>query len=197
MDKRKYFSDLRALYEQTALNEDAPMADPNSQAMAQQAQIADSGADVMPQEQIPPEENPNMDPTADPGMMGMPPAQDQPQPETGSSFELNKQKSLKLLDYLNDLYDYGSVFIDSLKAVDMNLLEGDRYAKFLEYNKNIEKLVEKINNYIVNLFATDDYERQLYSYVMFRTELVSNIKMLRDVLDLNHLDEPIKPEESK
>ena len=49
----------------------------------------------------------------------------------------------------------------------------------------LEELKDKIYNYIINLFEKDKYENILYTYILFRTDLITTIKGIRDLLKLN------------
>jgi len=51
--------------------------------------------------------------------------------------------------------------------------------------------MKKISNYMINVFSSETYEKVLYAYILFRTELITNIKGLRDILILNKPDEPL------
>jgi len=44
---------------------------------------------------------------------------------------------------------------------------------------------------MINIFNNETYEKVLYSYILFRTELITCIKGLRDILKLDNPDEDI------
>ena len=58
-----------------------------------------------------------------------------------------------------------------------------KYDGFYTLNKDLET---------INIFNSETYEKVLYSYILFRTELLTAIKGLRTVLKLNKPDEPLK-----
>ena len=146
-----------------------------------QENIADSGEDALPQGQNDAEVQ-----TAD-----NVPVAPMPEPTTPGS-DLSSQKTLRLYELFEKLVDYGVTFIESLESVDVGLLDENRHSKFSIYLRNMKELVDKINNYMTEIFMSDNYERELYTYVLFRTELISNIKGLRDTLKLEDPNEDLK-----
>ena len=189
---KNYFDQVVALYEAGNVGmTGAPEVVP-------QENIADTGSDVMPQQQM---MNPQM--IQDPNMMGTDPnmagqelgmdpmmMQQEPPPEDPSE-TLQRQRMKKLYGFFNDLFTYTDSFIESLKFIDINLLDEDYFKKVLRYSNAIKELHEKINDYMINIFEGETYEKNLYAYVLFRSEMVSEIKVLRDILKLNKPDEKL------
>lgn len=180
MDKRKYFTDLISLYEAVGMT--------GAEEVVPQEEIADSGEDVGP-------ENPNEAPVENDNenldnnlYMNQ---EDQPQ-EVDPSLVLKKEKFKKLFELFEDLLNYGTIFSENVKFIDISLLDSDTYKKMRKYSDDIDELVKKINNYLINIFNSETYEKVLYSYILFRTELLTAIKGLRTVLKLNKPDEPLK-----
>lgn len=194
-----YFKNVIALYESAkekeAINEAGEMM---GQPPVDQSQIADQGSDLAPQGQAMPQDPSMMggDPMMqDPSMMGGM-APDMGAPQQDSSLVLDKQKFVKLYTLFENLLDYSISFIETVDTIDQNLIPLDRLMSVRSFKENIESLNEKINDYMINIFNTEDYEKALYSYIVFRTELVTNIKGFRNILDLNKPDEEF-PENDK
>jgi len=180
----------------TLFNEASAMS--GNYAPVGQEQIADTGSDVMPNAQ-PQEMAPQNQMAAEPGMID-PNSQEYLQndpnaipadisgqmPDPVSQTE--KEKFRKLFDLFNDLLEYTDTFKKNLKFVDFSLLDIKMYKKIKRYIDNIEYLYDKLNNYMKYLFNSDEYDRVLYSYILFRTELLINIKCIRDLLKLNRTD---------
>ena len=187
MNKKDYFAGIVALFEATGMA--------GTPEVIPQEQIADSGSDVMPQNQMA-EEDPNMmqDPNVmDPSLMG---GQMMAQPSQENSPEdvsaiMKKQKLIKLFDLYEDLYNYGKVFLESIKVIDINLLDEDRFKKLKLYVDNVDRVVEMIGNYLENIFSHKEYGDVLYDYITYRTQLVTAIGGVRDVLKLNNPDEKL------
>ena len=187
MDKRKYFSNLISLYEA------AGMA--GTPEVIPQEQVADTGMDVNGQMRADPAmmgEDPNMmDPSmggqaVDP-MAGMP-LPPEPTPEEN----LEKEQLKKLFELFEDLLNYGDVFVENIRFVNLGLLDLYKFEKVTKYIENVKKLLEKINDYLVNIFNTEKYDKNLYVYILFRTELITSIKGLRDILKLEKPDEKLE-----
>lgn len=183
MDKKKYFRDLITLFEATGMT--------GAEEVIPQEEIADSGSDV----------NPGMEGNIESG----PDTQVQPQ-EMDSGMEdeipvsnnaniqniMLGQKLLKMYSLYEDLLKYCNVLLDSLANLDVNRLDLETFKIVRRYNTTVRELVDKINNYMINIYSNEDYERLLYVYVLFRTELTTCVKGIRDILNLNKLDEEIK-----
>ena len=100
----------------------------------------------------------------------------------------NPQKLVELFDLFKNLMTYSETFVETLNTVELGLLDAADVNKANAYKKSLEKLEEKIRNYLENTFKSEPYERVLYAYILFRTELLTAIKSLRDVLKLNQED---------
>ena len=193
MDKRKYFADLLSLYEA------AGMGMAGGPEVVPQEQIADTGADVgmggsgdpAMMGQDPAMQDPNMM-GGDPSMMGgaidpmtgMP----MPPPETPEQ-NLEKEKLKKLYELFEDLLQYGDVFVENIRFVNSGLLDLIRFEKMNYYVTDIKNLLKKINDYLMNIFNKETYDKNLYVYILFRTEFITSIKGLRDILKLEKPDE--------
>jgi len=101
----------------------------------------------------------------------------------------DKQKLLKLLDLFKELLDYSEMFQESLEAIDFNLLEKEKNVKLRRSKDKLESMIEKLENYINEVFYGEKYEKALYVYILLRTELLTNIKLLREILGLNEIQD--------
>lgn len=175
MDKRKYFNDLKTLYEavgMTGANEVVP-----------QENIADTGSDLSPQNNVQ-MQDPMMQ-----GNMGYDPMMGMVEPAPSPEAVMEKEKFKKMFELYEDLINYADVFCENLKFVDTNLLDFNVFSKMKKYTDDVVALKEKINNYLINIFNSETYEKVLYSYILFRTEMITAIKGLRDILKLNQVDD--------
>ena len=180
MDKKDYFNNLINLYEAIGMA--------GTEEVIPQEQIADSGSDVIPapqgSQEIPEdEENQEME-------------NEIPQPQeeipADTSLIIEKQKFVKIFNFMKNLVDYGEAFIESIKCIDINLWEFEVYKEMRKYTTDLENLLEKIKNYMINIFNSEDYERVLHAYILFRTELVVGIKGLRKILKLDQTEDEEK-----
>jgi hypothetical protein len=108
---------------------------------------------------------------------------------------MKSQKLLKLHELYSDLLNYCTVFLDSLGNINTNLLELETFKLVRKYTQSVKELADKINNYMINIFSEEEYEKLLYVYVLFRTELVTCVKGIRDILRLNRPEEKITKDE--
>jgi len=195
MNKKDYFESLVSLYEAVGMA--------GTEEVVPQEQIADSGEDVLPQQAAQPEAQ---EPAPEEETIAEEPVEDtgylqqaaQPEAPEEASTVLANEKSLKLFNLLDDLLTYGNIFNDSLNSVDINLLDFEILKQYRIYATHVVELIKKIENYIINIFNSETYEKNLYNYILFRTELISIVKELRRVLKLNDpedksvLDQKIK-----
>jgi hypothetical protein len=192
MDRKNYYNSLIRLYEA------AGMA--GTEEVVPQENIADTGSDVGPapttqpaqqnigNEEVVDEEqlNGNELPEEDTAYLNQEAPGTQPQ---GSSLVIEKQKFVKLFDLFTDLKTYGSAFLESIEGIDINLLDEKIFVLVGKYQKSVRELVEKIDSYLINIFNSERYEKALYNYILFRTELISVVKGLRRTLKLDQIDE--------
>jgi hypothetical protein len=102
------------------------------------------------------------------------------------TIEVSEPKKLaKLFQLYKELLNYSTVFYESLDTIDMNLLDIEKSEKIRENKNQIINIVEKIEDYLIDTFPNETYEKALYIYIHLRTELMTIIKLLRESLDLN------------
>lgn len=178
MERREYFTGLVKLYEATGMA--------GTEEVVPQEEIADSGSDLG---QAPVEDNGMTDEMAAENQMLQDPNETQ---EVDASLVLKKEKFKKLFELFEDLLNYGTIFSENVKFIDIGLLDSETYKNMKKYANDIDELVKKINNYLINIFNSETYEKVLYSYILFRTELLTAIKGLRIILKLDKPDEPLK-----
>jgi len=135
------------------------------------------------------------------------PAQEEEQPLDDASYldpsianmappvnEAEKEKLKKLFDLYKDLINYSEVFYESLDLIDTNLLDKDESTQLIEKKLQIDKIKKKLDDYLLGQLATKKYEESLYIYILLRTELVTLIRSLRNMLKLDVKDENLKDE---
>lgn len=199
MDRSKYFQQLLKLYEATSVSNvdqhqsniadtGSDIDDPNVEPKSQEQAMPQEGPAEQPQQEPAPEEQPQEDNSEigdlnDADYLNSSSASDSP--SAGSE---NQQKLVELFDLFKNLMTYAETFVETLNTVELGLLDAADADKANAYKKSLEKLEKKIRNYLENTFKSEPYERVLYAYILFRTELLTAIKSLRDVLKLNQED---------
>ena len=205
MKNDNYFSTLLSLYEAVSTDK----------AAQQQANIADTGSDVQdpnvdpnavnaqevaqdmnqeqpqqqtaPVEQIPEEAANEEDPEGLDDASYMSSTSDVTPQAPSDTY--NSKKLARLFDLMQNLSLYAETFKDTLETVELGLLDDSDMRDVEKYRTALDDLSTKIKDYLNDVFIGDTYEKALYAYVMFRTELLVAIKQLRKLLKLNEVDE--------
>jgi len=193
MTKKEYFSQLISLYEAT---NNVNMDVEDQKIYGAQNQIADSGSDVnpnnlggsatAPEEMAQEPDTQDSDGLQDAAYLNNYSASNDASATTVSD---NRQKLVELFDLFRNLLDYSEKFAESMESVELELLDDNAYTKAIKVIGKVKDLSEKIRNYLLNTFENDAYEKALYAYIMLRTELLTAIKLLRDILKLNEVEE--------
>ena len=132
-------------------------------------------------------EDPVMDPFGEPALS---PIED--------AIETNEQrKILKLFELYRELINYTVVFEESLDVIDMNLLDSAKSRELKEYRTRLDALIEKLKSDFKLNYIEEQYEKSLYVYVLMRTELLTIIKLLREMLVLNKNSKKAEDENPK
>lgn len=179
MNKKKYFSDLLTLFEDVGMT--------GEEEVVPQENIADSGEDVNQEMTQPMEEQPEEIPEDDGMINELPETQEIP---AGQSIDevMKCQKVTKLFGLYEDLLNYCTLFLDTLGNIDVSMLDLEVFKIVKKYTLSTKELAEKINNYMIKIYSDETYEKLLYVYILFRTELTTCVKGIRDILKLNNLD---------
>lgn len=173
MDK-EYIRRVVSLYEAVGVGD--------SEEVVPQEQIADSGSDVNPEEENVQAEQPSDENYEN--YDGMP-AEDPSNTMTSTDILLS-QKKLKIYNLFEKLLNYATITMETLNHVNLEMLELETFKIFNKYKRNIDELIDKINDCMRRILNKEEYEKILYIYVLFRTELLTNIKGIRDILELNN-----------
>ena len=184
MEKSNYFNTLLQLYEDVDQKE----------IDQQQQKIADSGSDVEdpnvlpkaePEDQQQSQEETDQDNLEDTNYLAQ---KDQGQALTNQSSN-SSGKLVKLFELMQNLLTYSETFNSTLDSVELGLLDNAKLDKANSYKSALDSLKTKIHDYLIDNFEYAGYEENIYAYVLFRTELLTIIKNLRDTLGLNDVDD--------
>jgi len=121
-------------------------------------------------------------------------------PESNSNENsANSQKVLHLFDLSQKLFEYTKLLEKSLENIDNEFIETDTIVKLSQLNDTLKRYKDKLRDFIAEVFYKETYEKNLYSYLTFRYELLSIIKYLRALLKLDVLDpsEEVNKNENK
>lgn len=126
-------------------------------------------------------------------------AQQEPEGELDDAAYLNNQeqqvsiadsrKLVKLFNLFDSLFKYCKNFNDCLENVDLDVIDYKNIEKLSDLKGKLNSMEEKIGDYLKDIFKDETYERALYAYILFRTELLTIVKTTRDLLELNKVNE--------
>ena len=88
----------------------------------------------------------------------------------------------RLFELMNDLQVFGTYFLESVKNVALDMIDSEVAAKIKKLKHDISDTVNKIKRYLLDSYVNNDYQRNLYIYVLLRTELLTEVKILRKSL---------------
>lgn len=108
-----------------------------------------------------------------------------------------EQRTLKLYDLFEELHELIEIYYDSFKVIQFDMLEHNQYVELSSLIKKIFKLKEDSNYYLTDIFVNESYEKNLYTYVLIRTNFVEIIKRVREILKLHDVNEEEKRKESE
>jgi len=111
-----------------------------------------------------------------------------PAPTNGTADVSEREKLVKIFDLLSELMNYSRTFNETLEGIDLNLLDKEKNEKLNLGKRRLVKVSEKLSHYIKEVFPDEKYEKALYVYILLRTEFVTVIKSLRELLELNKTD---------
>jgi hypothetical protein len=187
MEDKRYFSGLIALFEAgeggLQPQEVAPLPanspESNGQPIEQEQQPQEVAA--------PAEQDAGL---ADADYMGAGGAGEPQAIQGDQSSVTDKQKLLKLFDLMGGLLDLCGEFEDSIeKIIENGLLDDKQQAVSQQILRRVKEAGEKIEKYLDMTFPTETYERNLYVYVLLRTELIAAVKAYRRSLGLDRADD--------
>jgi hypothetical protein len=190
MNTKEYFRKLIALYE--AANQEEEVLSPAEEVEEQ------------PATEVPAEETPQAVGTSsnsstgdgsgtieDPGLDDanyLSGEESIPAPTNGTANVSEREKLVKIFDLLSELMNYSRTFNETLEGIDLNLLDKEKNEKLNLGKRRLVKVSEKLSHYIKEVFPDEKYEKALYVYILLRTEFVTVIRSLRELLELNKTD---------
>ena len=117
------------------------------------------------------------------------------QPENEYSYEqetqyepspiLNEYKKIKLLDLMIALRRYIIVFKASSKYIEFDSINSVQIKRINNLYDNLSQLLEDLDFYINNVFEFDDYNKNLYTYLLYNKRFSEILTTIRNILKLN------------
>jgi hypothetical protein len=105
---------------------------------------------------------------------------DQPQDDNVPIDEVSRNK--KLFDLFNELLTYSKYFQENIRNLATDMLDSESLKNIIKLKFDLNNTVKKINDYMLGQFPKYPYERSLYVYITLRTEIMTEVKLIRDLL---------------
>lgn len=96
-----------------------------------------------------------------------------------------KYRNLKLFDVMTNLSDLAGSFMTLYSEIDPDQLSSSDYRQLDDNRAQLKSLTADISFYLMNGFSMDDYQKNLFSYLLFQKLFVKIIKNFRRI---SHLD---------
>lgn len=104
-----------------------------------------------------------------------------------NSNSTDSQKTLKLFDLSRDLFDYAEVLQKNLENIDNDFIAVDVVVYLSQLEDTLSRYKSKLRDFIAEVFYKETYEKNLYTYLTLRYELLSMVKYLRSLLKLDDI----------
>lgn len=186
----KYYEDFEMLF-QSLLE-----ADPNTQIADAGSDVAEPGLDQDPYAQEFQDDasfNQNPDPNADPNMMqdgenygGDADYMQDPPPEEGPASQVDEtEKKKKLFNLMNELLVYNKYFLNNVNDLSIDMINDENFYQIGKLKDRLTQVNVKLQKYLLDNFVNSEYNRSLYIYILLRTEVLTLVKLLRDLLKID------------
>ena len=98
---------------------------------------------------------------------------------------VNEYKKIKLLDLMIALRRYIIVFKTSSKYIEFDSINSVQIKRINNLYDNLSQLLEDLDFYISNVFEFDDYNKNLYTYLLYNKRFSEILTTIRNILKLN------------
>lgn len=187
----KYYEDFEMLF-QSLLE-----ADPNTQVADSGSDVAEAGLDQDPYAQEFQDDasfNQNGDPNADPNAMpqggenygGDADYMQDPPPEEGPASQVDEtEKKKKLFNLMNELLVYNKYFLNNVNDLSIDMINDENFYQIGKLKDRLTQVNVKLQKYLLDNFVNSEYNRSLYIYILLRTEVLTLVKLLRNLLKID------------
>ena len=187
----KYYEDFEMLF-QSLLE-----ADPNTQVADSGSDVAEAGLDQDPYAQEFQDDasfNQNGDPNADPNAMpqggenygGDADYMQDPPPEEEPASQVDEtEKKKKLFNLMNELLVYNKYFLNNVNDLSIDMINDENFYQIGKLKDRLTQVNVKLQKYLLDNFVNSEYNRSLYIYILLRTEVLTLVKLLRNLLKID------------
>ena len=108
-------------------------------------------------------------------------------PANSTSNSSEEMKLLHLFDLSQNLIDYANIFEANFDSIDYSRIEKENIEYLEKLKDRFALFKERLQNFIIDVFYKETYEKNLYIYLSLRQELLIMVKYLRQLLKLETL----------
>jgi len=108
-----------------------------------------------------------------------------PEPEVAPQPVEAKFQLVKLFDKFIDLKKILKIYLDAFNNIETDELTKFQLTRLAKLFKEITVLRDNIDFYMDNSFNNEEYNKNLYSYLLFNKDLVDQVRRFRLVLNLD------------
>lgn len=96
-----------------------------------------------------------------------------------------KYKKMKLFCLFRNMMNYTESLLKTIENVDLSTLDDESIIKVEKAKNILNSTLNKIKEYMIDIYSTHAYEQGIYIYVLLRSELLAGISIIRETLALN------------
>lgn len=140
--------------------------------------------DEIQQEYDPQEQDDDQEDLYDPHQIEQPQdSQEEPQLIT------NEYKKIKLLDLSLALVQYMKVFKNTFRNIEYDRVTDQQLKILNNVYDDLDKTVDGLNFYISNVYEFDEYNKNLYTYLLYNKKLSEILQRFRRTLSLDKVND--------
>lgn len=117
---------------------------------------------------------------------------DQPEDEVAPSVLVNDYKKIKLLDLFIKLKQYLIILQKSFNNVEHDAIDVMQTKRLNNTYDELSRLLQDAEFYIDNVYEYDDYNKNLYTYLLYNKKSSELISSFRNTLHLDKVQEENK-----
>lgn len=117
---------------------------------------------------------------------------DQPEDEVAPSVLVNDYKKIKLLDLFIKLKQYLGILQKSFNNVEHDAIDVMQTKRLNNTYDELSRLLQDAEFYIDNVYEYDDYNKNLYTYLLYNKKSSELISSFRNTLHLDKVQEENK-----
>ena len=110
------------------------------------------------------------------------------QPQEEPQLITNEYKKIKLLDLSLALVQYMKVFKNTFRNIEYDRVTDQQLKILNNLYDDLDKTVDGLNFYISNVYEFDEYNKNLYTYLLYNKKLSEILQRFRRTLSLDKVN---------